>query len=182
MPLVGALVGLPALIAARLHDREFGPLHAVDAFILMFCALTVLFYLPMLPLHAQLTVRYLFVLYPLAIYGLVRLPWVRGAIRTPHGLMAWTYAGGVLIGGQFLLAGLVLIDVGFDEAIQGLAIVGLGAAGLLAIWSLASATDRSWPRVGAVLLGFAASSATNLYLIWILYYFGAHFALPIIPT
>jgi len=87
----------------------------------------------------------------------------------------------VLIGGQLSLAGLVLIDATFPEAMQALALVGLATAGGLAAWSLASATGREWPRVGAVALGVAGAATTNLYLIIVLYYYGADFALPLIP-
>jgi hypothetical protein len=47
------------------------------------------------------------------------------------------------------------------------------------MWSLASASNRRWPRIGAVLLGLADSSATNCYMIAIIYYYGDQFALPI---
>jgi 4-amino-4-deoxy-L-arabinose transferase-like glycosyltransferase len=181
MPLVGALVGLPALVVHRLRNREFSAIHTADAFVLLYATFAIMLYLPRLPGHAQLTVRYLFPLYPLAVYALLRLPWVREVLRTHHRLLGWTYAGGVLIGGQLALAGLVLIDATFPEAMQGLALVGLATAGGLAVWSLASASGREWPRVGAVTLGLAGAAATNLYLIVVLYYYGANFALPIIP-
>lgn len=182
MPLVGALVGLPAVVAEWVRRREFAPIHAVDAFGLLYGTLTLLLYLPRLPGHAQFTVRYLYVLYPLSVYGLVQAPWIRNVIQTRSRLLIWIYTSGVLIGGQLLFAVLVLIDAAFDEAMQALALVGLGTAVLLIGWSLASAAGRDWPRVGAIFLGLAASSATNLYLIVVIYYFGTNFALPLIPT
>jgi hypothetical protein len=182
MPLVGALLGAPLAVATWLRRREFEAIHAVDCFLVVYGLLTLLLYLPRLPLHAQVTVRYLYVLYPMSIYGLVRLPWTRNVIRTRTKLLAWTYAAGVLIGGQLLFAWLVRIDAALDEAMQAIAIVGLGTAALLAAWSLASAAGRDSPRVGAVLLGLAGSIATNLYLIVILYYYGGQFALPFVPA
>ena len=182
MPLVGALLGAPAVIARRFRRREFEAIHAIDSFVLVYSTLVLLLYLPRLPSHAQVTVRYLYVLYPLSVYGLVRLPWTRNVIRTRTKLLAWTYAAGVLIGGQLLFAWLVRIDAALDEAMQAIALVGLGTAALLAAWSLASAAGRNSPRVGAVLLGLAGSIATNLYLIVILYYYGGQFALPFVPT
>lgn len=182
MPLVGALLGAPLAVVTWLRRREFEAIHAVDCFLLVYGSLTLLLYLPQLPGHAQFTVRYLYVLYPLSVYGLVRLPWMRNVIRTRTKLLAWTYAGGVLIGGQLLFAWLVRIDAALDEAMQAIALVGLGTAALLAAWSLASAVGRDSPRVGAVLLGLAGSIATNLYLIVILYYYGGQFALPFVPT
>ena len=182
MPLVGALVGLPAVVVEWIRRREFAPIHAVDTFVLLYGTLTLLLYLPRLPGHAQFTVRYLYVLYPLSVYGLVQAPWIRNVIQTRSRLLIWIYTSGVLIGGQLLFAVLVLIDAAFDEAMQALALVGLGTAVLLIGWSLASAAGRDWPRVGAIFLGLAASSATNLYLIVVIYYFGTNFALPLIPT
>ncbi len=182
MPLIGALLGAPILIAKRLRVQVFKPIHALDTFVIAYSVLTIIFYLPGLPLHAQVTVRYFFALYPLAIYALIRLPWVREVIQTQPRLLTWTYLGGVLLGGQLLLASLILIDAGFQEGTQAIALLGLGLAGLTAVWSVASATGTDRPTVGAVVLGLAASCATNLYLILMLYYFGAHFALPIIPT
>jgi len=181
MPLVGALVGLPVIIVRRLRTREFGPIHAADLFVITYAVLTLLLYLKRLPVHAQLTVRYLFVLYPLAVYGLVRLPWVRAVFRTQYRILGWTYTGGVLIGGQLLLAGSVVINATFAEAMQAVALWALAIAGLLAVWSLASAGGRDCPRLGAILLGLAASMATNLYLIVFPYYLGGHYAVPLVP-
>jgi len=182
MPLVGALVALPVVLLGRPRAEGFTPIHIADLFVLTYTVVTLLFYIPRLPGHAQFTVRYLFVVYLLAVYGLVRLPWVRDAIQSKHRLLAWTYADGVLIGGQLALAGLVLIDATFPEAMQALALVGLATAGGLAAWSLASATGREWPRVGAIALALAGAAATNLYLIVVIYYYGARFALPLVPA
>jgi hypothetical protein len=88
--------------------------------------------------------------------------------------------GGVPLGGQLALACLVLINATFPEAMRGLTLVGLATATLLAAWSLSSATGREYPRVGAVVLGVAASCATDLYLFVLMYYVGASFALPLI--
>lgn len=181
MPLAGALVGLPVVCVRQLRERAFEPVHAVDAFVLAYTLLTLLFYLPSLPLHAMMTVRYLFVLYPLSAYGLVRLPWVRRAIRRHTRLLAWTYTGGVLIGGQLLLAALVLIEAGFEEGSQAIALLGLSVAGVLAAWSLVEAAGRALPRVGAVLLGLAGGCTTTLYFVMLGYYYGASFALPLVP-
>jgi hypothetical protein len=182
MPLVGALLGTPLAVATWLRRREFEAIHAVDCFLVVYGLLTLLLYLPRLPLHAQVTVRYLYVLYPLSIYGLVRLPWTRSAIRTQVKLLTGAYAGGVLIGGQLLFAWLVRIDAAVDEAMQAMALIGLWIAALLAAWSLTSAAGRDSPRIGAVLLGLAGSIATNLYLIVMLYYYGGQFALPFLPS
>jgi hypothetical protein len=103
-------------------------------------------------------------------------------VHRPRCTTEITSAAGVLIGGQLLLAGLVLIDATFSEAMQALAIVGLATATLLAGWSLASAAGRDWPHVGAIALALAGAAATNLYLIVVIYYYGAHFALPLVPA
>ena len=81
-----------------------------------------------------------------------------------------------------LFAWLVRIDAAVDEAMQAMALIGLGIAALLAAWSLTSAAGRGSPHIGAILLGLAGSIATNLYLIVMLYYYGGQFALPFIPA
>jgi len=182
MPLVGGLVGVPALLVRRLHDGKVPAIHASTLFIVIYAVVTLLFYLRWLPAYGQLTVRYLFVLYPLSVYALVKLPWVRVALRTHGRLLVWTYIGTVLIWGQLLLAWLGVINASFPEAMQALALVGLGTAAILGAWSLTSASGRDSPRLGAIALGLAGSSATILYLIVIVFFYGTNFALPLIQN
>lgn len=182
MPLAGALLGLPVLIVRRIRSRVFEPIHAVDAFVISYAVLTTLLYIRGLPLHAQLTVRYLYPLFPLAVYGCTRVTGVQDVIQTRASWLLWTYAGSVFIGAQLLLAGFVLIDATVDEAMQGFAILGLLIATILGLWSFAASLDRGDTRVGAVLLAMAAAVGTNLMLVTIIYFFGTGFALPVIPS
>lgn len=181
LPLAGSVLAAP--LAYR-NGLEWNPERTVDAFFGVYAALLVLLYLPRLPLHVQFTVRYLLPLYPVAVYGVARLPWVRTVVRDRWDWLAWTYAAGVLIGGQLMFGSMLLLDASTDEAFQGYALLGLAFAILLAGWSFASALGHEDTRVGSIVLGLASATTTNFMFIAGLYYFasGAQYALSAIPS
>jgi hypothetical protein len=145
-PLVGGLVGVPMAAGAWLRGRSRGdllrylrsPVGAVDAVAAGVAVLFVFMYVPKLPLHAQVTVRYLHPIYFLGVYALVRLPVVRSALTSWTATAVWSYAASVLVGGQLVVLYLVAIDAGLGEAVQFHALlahvlaVGRDALGLLA--------------------------------------------------
>jgi len=191
-PVAGVLVAAP-VVAARRGYRELrdetaalrsSPLFAVDVFVAVYAVLITLLYIYRLPLHATLTVRYVYPLFPLAVYAATRLPWVRAAVTDRGTWLGFAYAGSVLVGGQF--AAVVVATRGYtaDETIQGLALLALGVTTALAGWSLASALDRGDARVGALLLGLAGGAVTVLMCAFALLFFGptAEFVLPIVPA
>jgi hypothetical protein len=188
-PALAALAGLPVLLVRRLADRRLPSLtttptltpdRVVDGFVLGTALLYTLLYMPRLPLHAQVTVRYLLVLFPLGVYGLVRLPAVRTAVREQGRLLGFTVAGGVLVGGQLLVAAVAVADLAFGEALQLSALLGLGIGAVVAAWSVAATVDRSrsWPRVGAVALGSGLAAATVLAFLIGVYYVDVAHVLP----
>jgi hypothetical protein len=184
--------GLLAAPLARRRGRGDGgesrsprwtPGRTVDAFLGGVALMFALVYVARLPLHVQFTARYLLPLFPIAVYGLARLPWVREAVRERGDWLTWTYAAGVLVGGQLVFAGLRLVDAAVGEAIQAYALLGLATAVLVAGWSLASGLGRGDDRVGAVVLGLAGATTTSFMLAVGLYYFarGADHLLPVVP-
>lgn len=183
-PLVGTALATP-LVAARRWSRSYlsTPRTAADLFALVAGVLFTVVYLPRLPLHAQVTVRYLLPVFPLLAYAGARLPSVRRVVRERWRGVAWTYAATVLVGGQLLFAGFVLTDAALGEAMQAHALLGLGLALAVGAWAVAAATGRDHDRVGALVLGLAAGEGTVFVLLSGLYHFAyaGEFALPLVP-
>lgn len=190
LPLAGVLFSAPIVLVHRF--RQFGtlktpqnhlntPTRAADAFLVVYSFILVLLYIPRFPLHAMLTVRYIFPLFPLAIYAVARLPAIQTVVLNRSYVLGFTYAGSVLIGGQVALLVIFLQGYGVDEAMQGFALIGIGISGLLGIWGIFSAVFHNYERVGAVLVGLAAGFTTNLSGLIVFNFFGKGFILPIIP-
>lgn len=184
VPLFGAFV---ALVAGRLRAgassvrRLLGNPAPVDALAVAFTAVFVLMYTLRLPVHVQITVRYLLPTYPLLLFLLVRTSRVRQVLVGSRRLAVWTYAGGVLVGTQLLLAVVALRDVPVAGAIQTHAWVGLGLAALLAATLLASQFDERARPAAAVSIGLAAAAGTAFLLLSGLSYFSfvGEFVLPV---
>jgi hypothetical protein len=180
MPLAAALLAVP-IVAVRtdfgvrfrsvLERRRLSALGTVDAFVAVYATALTLVYLPRLPLHATITVRYLLALFPIAVYALVRMGSVRRVLSERLDLLGFTYASGVLVGGQLLVVYLWVVDATRGEAVQTHALVGLGTAGLLATWALFDAVGRRTDRFGAVALGLAAASGTVFLVLAGLWHF-----------
>ncbi|WP_178916470.1 hypothetical protein [Natronomonas gomsonensis] len=180
MPLAAALLAVPiiavrtdfgARLRSALENRRLSALGTVDAFVAVYATALTLVYLPRLPLHATITVRYLLALFPIAVYALVRMGSVRRVLAERLYLAVFTYASGVLIGGQLLVVYLWVVDATRGEAVQTHALVGLGTAALLAGWTLFDTTGRRADRFGAVALGLAAASGTVFLLLAGLWHF-----------
>ncbi|WP_254838285.1 hypothetical protein [Natronomonas marina] len=180
MPLAAALVAVP-LVAARVDlrarlravrtNRGLSALGTVDAFAVVYALAVLLVYLPRLPIHASITVRYLLALFPLSVYGLARIPSVRRVVEARTRLCAFSYAAGVFVGGQLLVVYLWAIDATIGEAVQTHALVGLGTAALVVGWAVADGVDRRFDRFGAVALGLAAAAGTAFVVLAGLWHF-----------
>lgn len=195
MPLAGGLVGIVVAVAvaarsalstgrtsvaAWLASVRQSPARATDLFVVAVAIGTALIYMPRLPLHAQVTVRYLLVLYPLAVYGLVRLPAVRRALDRYGTAALWTYAIGVLIGTQLLLAVVVGRAFGRGQAIQLHAWLDLAAAAVLGLAAGGAVVDDRFDLPLAVALGAAAALGTAFLLLSGFAYFQyGQYALPV---
>lgn len=189
MPLAAVLVAVPVVVArsdvrtrlTTLFDRQqVSALGTVDAFGVVYAILLTLVYLPRLPLHATITVRYLLPLFPIALYGLLRLPAVRRVIEERYLTCTLTYLGGVLVGGQLLVVYLWWIDAARGEAVQAHALIGLAVAALVAGWAVVDASGYRNDRLGAVGLGLAAAAGTVFLVLAGLWHF-AFVGAPALP-
>ncbi|MEF8808051.1 hypothetical protein [Natronomonas sp.] len=180
MPLAAALVVVPVVavrtdlagrVRAVVDRRGLTAIGIVDAFAVVYALALSLVYLPRLPIHAAVTVRYLLPLYPIAIYAVARQTAVRRVVRKHTRPIAFTYAGSLLVGGQLLVIYLWATDATRGEAVQTHALVGLLAAGLLAAWILADAFGYREDHVGAVTLALAAAATTAFVVLGALWHF-----------
>ncbi|MFD1587192.1 hypothetical protein ACFR9U_09370 [Halorientalis brevis] len=189
-PLVGGLLGLPIAIVASFRSRTTGvrrylqsPAGATDAYVLACSTLFVLLYIPKLPLHAQVTVRYLHPLFPLAIYALIRIPAVHRTLDAHWKPALWTFAGTVFIGSQLVVAYLGLTNPGLGEALQFHALLAIATGGFLGSWTVAGSLSGRVPdRIGAVTLGLTSGLGTTFVLLSGVTYFdyAGAFALPVV--
>ncbi|GCF12968.1 hypothetical protein Harman_09030 [Haloarcula mannanilytica] len=168
-PVLVAMVGaLPVLRRLRLPssmgDRVLGADRVVDAFAVTAFVGVVLLYAGRLPLHAQVTARYVFPLYPLGVYLVMRLPAVRESLTNHWRVFLWTVTGTVLIGGQLALIFVALTVNGIGEAFQLHALLGLTIAVPLGSWAVIGRSEGMAGQTGAVLLG-AATGVTTVFLL-----------------
>ncbi|WP_254537645.1 hypothetical protein [Halomarina litorea] len=174
-PLLGVLVAFPALAVRRLRkstalpDRH-DPLVVADVFIVLTALLFTLVYIRVLPLHAQIGVRYLLMLYPLGVYGVVRMGVVREVLDTEFGTVGWTTAGGVFIGAQLLFVYLHYSSTSGGDLLQVHAYIGLALGTVVAVWALGAlfgtlSSNPRYQRAGAVCIGLALGAGTNFILL-----------------
>ncbi|PSQ32072.1 hypothetical protein BRD16_00890 [Halobacteriales archaeon SW_6_65_46] len=189
LPIAGMLAALPVLAVRRARSRDWSglrtslatPTRTADAFVLVYAFLLTLTYISRLPLHATLTVRYVYPLFPLALYAVARLPAARAVVRDHGTLLAFVYTGGAAIGGQLTVLVVALAGYTASETLQAYALIGLALAAVLAGWSVAAALGRRSDRAGAVLFGLAGSCATNVVGVFVFQFFGESFLLPFVP-
>ena len=188
-PVLGAMAGVVPvawrrLRSASLPSRILSGRRAVDLFAVVFVVALTLQYASRLPIHAQVTVRYLFPVFPLGVYLLCRLPTVRMALQENLRLFGWTLGAATCIGGQLLVVVVFTSVVGIGEAFQLHALLALATAGPLAVWGLAGRGDGTFGRVGAVLLGLGTAVSTLFVLLLAVEYYslGNAHLLPVVRT
>jgi len=155
----------------------------VDGFAVLSALLFTLLFMPQLPLHAQVTVRYLHPLFALGVYGTARLGTTRQVLTGHWRTSVWTYAASVLIGGQLVFTYLALTSPTLGEAVQFHALLALGVATVLGLWALAAAVSDTVPRgYGAVAFALAAATGTVFILLSGLDYFdyAGQYMLPVV--
>ena len=181
---VAAAVSTSLVAIERAVERRSLPsgVTPADAFLALAAVALTLVYIGSLPLHAQVTVRYLFPVAPILVCLAVRLPPIRRALDAHWRTVLWSWSAGVLIGGQLVLVALVALDVGRAEAFQFHAVLALAVALALGSWSLLSVASDRFDRVGAALFGLALAASTAFVAFTAVEYFGlggAH-ALPMV--
>jgi hypothetical protein len=135
-PTLGTLVALPAVGVRWLLDvdgaverpRNWSAPRQTDLFAASFLVWFTLFYIPRLPLYAQVTVRYLVPTVPFFLYAVGRLDAVSRVARTASWTLCFAYAGTVLVGGQLAVVALHAIEPSLGEAVQLFAIANLAVA------------------------------------------------------
>jgi hypothetical protein len=158
--------------ADRIRKWIETPAGKVDLIVIGYTLGLVFVYLSRLPGHAQVTVRYLVPIMPFLVYLAFRVPEVRSVFHGAPWVFGWTYAIGVLIGGQLLIAVFGLTDYSFAEMFQIHALLGLSAAVLVAVWIAIARSGRfDDPKVGAVVFGIAATTNTIFVVSACLVYF-----------
>ncbi|MFQ3293724.1 MAG: hypothetical protein ACI9PP_001496 [Halobacteriales archaeon] len=131
----------------------------------------------------MLTVRYIHPIYPLGIYGLVRLAPVRAVIATEWSRLLRTYLAGVALGVPAYIGAIAVAATGRSETVQLYGVVAFGIGLVVALWAVAATvrpSDRS-ASVGAIMLGIAAAAMTVYLLVSVLGFFAftKDFLLPI---
>jgi len=169
MPLLGGLLALPVAATQRFLNRTSSftswlrrPAGTADIGLAAYAIALTLLYLPRLPLHAQLTVRYLLPVFPIGLYFCLRSPSIRRPIEAHAPSLWWGYTAGLFIGGQILVIAVVSLTSTFGEAVQLHALIALGLAGALAVTAVSSAVfeDSTVDRSLAVILGLTAATTT----------------------
>lgn len=187
MPLVGLIVTAPLAWYHRVRARDrFSiesptPERATEVLAVVYLLLLFLIYVPSLPLHAMITVRYLHPVYPIAVFFLAQLHVVRRTVREAGETLAFSYAGFVLLGGQLFVLVLYASATTIGEAVQLHALLALVAAVLLVCWGVTATAVDGYYRAGAVTVGFAGAVTTAFLLLTIYLYFdyGSVWVLPL---
>mgnify|MGYP000179837413 FL=1 len=172
-PVLGALVGLTAGLVRRGGSLRGAVkrIEPTDALAVSLTLAFVLLYAARLPVHVQITVRYLLPVYPLLLVLLVRGRIVRRLLVDHRRSIGWSYAAGVLLGSQLLLTVVVLQGLTVAAAVQAHAQLALVLAGLLAAAMLATLVDDRAEPLAAIGIGLAAAAGTAFVLLSGLAYF-----------
>ncbi|MDG5775333.1 hypothetical protein QA599_02680 [Haloarculaceae archaeon H-GB1-1] len=182
-PILGATISLIGGGIRRWGTRSQGLLSRLsptDWLVGTYWVLFTTLYLPKLPLHAQLTVRYLLPVYALGVYVVLRQAAIRRTLTSHIRAFTWAYACTVLLGGQVLVVVLVVLRLSRGEAFQLHALLGLTAAAVLASSAVGASLDERLRAPTAIALGFAAGLGTSFVFLSALSYFQyGTYALPL---
>ncbi|MDS0281988.1 hypothetical protein [Haloarcula onubensis] len=183
MPLLGALVALPALVGRRLRSldtpslgafdpRRLSAVRQTDLLVVSLAAVMTVAYLPRLPLFSTLTVRYLHPVFALGAYGVWRVPAVRAAVSDSRWAVG-SYLGALAFALAVLVGGTVRLDLAVGEAVQYNALWNLAAATVCgaAVLGRTAGVDRISDRVVAVAVALPVGFASASLLLSALVYF-----------
>jgi hypothetical protein len=182
LPLLGALAALPVLLGRRvrarvdetlpaLDPRDWRPVHQTDLLVVALAAVLTVVYLPRLPIHTALTVRYLHPVIALGGYGIWRVPAVRAAVSASRWAVG-SYLASLGFALVVLVGGIGGLGLAVGEAVQYNAYWNLAAATVCAVgvvgWTV---SDRVSDRLVAVAVALPAGFATGYLLLSGLIYF-----------
>lgn len=173
-PVLAALVaGLVAWLS-RVREAPRRVLAETDptailavGFILSFLAI----YVSRLPLYVQITQRYILPIFLLGLYLLVRWGRLRDIVDRGRPELLWSYAAGVLVGTQLLVAYVVHRNLALAEATQVNATLSLLVAVLVLVTTLGSVRWRQFDRPAAIAIGLACAAGTMFLLMAGVQYF-----------
>lgn len=167
-PVVVGMVALP--LRRRVAKLRSGTLtlrdsvDPVDLVVVVFSLLFACLYINRLPVRLMVTVRYLHPLYPVAVYGLFRLPQVRSLLVTQTRSAVLGYEATVLLGLPLSYGALLLFETTNGRVVQSLGLVSLAVATVLVVSLLAGTRDERADPVAAGAFG-AAVGVTTMYLL-----------------
>lgn len=182
VPVFGAVAALPVVLVRSATQRlrqwsvrpsQYSPRTQTDILVTALAAAFTLVYLSRLPLHTQLTVRYLLPTVPLIMYGVVRIPAVHETVSDAKRWLAGGYAVST-IGGLLLGLGVVAgLDLALGEAVQFHALLNLGGAAVCGgtVLGRTVAPDRVPSRMVTLGLALPAGLTTAYLLLSGLVYF-----------
>jgi hypothetical protein len=178
LPLRLGRVSVQTLRALPTHLRS-EPIRTTDLFALVYVSVFWVLYLPRLPLHSTITVRYLAPTVPILVYAVCRLRPVREVVTETAPLLAATAVASAV--GLTAFFGLALAGASPGTAMQAHAVVNLAVATAVLGWGVAADRVRLDPRLGAVLLGTAIGVTAAFLLLSGVEYLGhgRQFALPL---
>jgi len=175
VPLFGAVAALPVVLVRSVQQRirqwnvfpsRYPPQTQTDLFVAALTVVFTLIYLSRLPLHTQLTVRYILPTVPLIMYGVVRIPAVHEAAGDAKRWLTGGYAAST-VGGLILGLGVVAgLDLALGEAVQFHALLNLGAAAVCAGAVLGRTVAPDYVSSRAVAVGLALPAGlTTAYVL-----------------
>ncbi|WP_123537725.1 hypothetical protein [Halosimplex salinum] len=186
-PVLAALAALP--LRRRVDEIRSGgrrlrdAADPVDLLVIVTTALFVCLYINRLPVFVQLTVRYLHPLYPLAVYGLFRIPRVRSILTARTSATVLSYEATLLLGAPLSVGAMFVFETTKGDVVQALGLASLAVAAVLALALLASPRDERAEAVAAGAFG-AAVGAVTIYLLltsFVLFHYGPS-ALPAVDV
>ncbi|MDG5775904.1 hypothetical protein VB773_13935 [Haloarculaceae archaeon H-GB2-1] len=183
MPLLAALVSIPATLVREVRRRTglLRSLRATDVLAALYAVFFFTLVFPNLPIHFQVTVRYLTPLYPLGVYAVARQETVVRTLRDYRSVFASTAVATVLLGVPAIGYWTAYQGLGKGGAFQFHGLLALAAAGLLAAATVASVYDARADRATAALLGVSVGLGTALLLLSaVVYMHYSNAALPIV--
>ncbi len=174
-PLVAAFVWLPVSILQSVRESVEGagiktPARQTDVLAAGFAIVFTLVYLPRLPLHSQITLRYILPVMPLLLYGIVRLSAVNETITAVPRWLVGSYLTVVTVGGVGLIGFLTAIEPAIGEAMQLHALIGLATVAIAAA-AIATRPLHRDSRIVAVGLAVPAGATTIFLLLSRIEYF-----------
>lgn len=180
MPILGVLLSLPVVAYHRLklllkgiesidlNPRRFRAETKTDLMVAVFILIFTVGYMTRLPLHAQITVRYLLPIYPALLYFVVRVPAVNQAVNSQGKVFALSYSSFLVIsvGGILSLFEAMEPEPAIGEAVQFHALLSLAVAGVTGVVIIGdTVSDRIGSRLVSVALALSAAVTTAFWLL-----------------